>query len=518
MIPYAWHDVTMSIFIECSSEFHPKFKQGMYSYSQFVIERRYKMNRVGYLCLSVLAAGCIGVSSLHAASHNDAPLIMQDPGANITDVYAFIGRNDQGQKVLNVIVTVNPLEEPGNGVNYYKFGDDIRYSIHIAKATRRSDGSHFFTGNPAMTYNFHFNTRYRNTGTILSYGLGTEAGPIQDAGDNRQNLLQTYQVERFDHNTRRTTTLSSGMLLVPPPNVGTRTTPAYYDGSGNLIQGATSYSELDRYTQQTVYTLSDGSRVFCGQREDGFYADVPGIFDFLGVRDPGKDGFSGYNVHAICIQIPVSQLVRRNDVPVIGVFATTSRQQVTIRSTDRNPLNTGPWVQVGRMGNPLFNEVLVALKDKDRYNRTAPNLDETLYKIYAENNEVAFLLNAVFGTSFTVNGRSDLVGIFMPDLLKVDTSTPPVPLAGQSGFSRLSIFGGDTVNSSFAGGPVPSGWPNGRRLGDDVVDIALTAIASGPTYSSIIPLGDNVNGNDLMYNLTFPYAGTPHGGTTTTLH
>lgn len=472
------------------------------------------MTAITTLRRTTIIVGSLAAASAFAASHNDAPLIAQDPGANITDVYAFITmRGDT--KLLNIVMQVNPLEDPGNGVNYYRFGDDIQYNIHIAKARRRN-GSYSFSGDANMTYSFYFRNNYKNFGTILSYGLGTEAGPINMTGDARQNFTQSYRVIRSVGN--RDSDLSRGMTLwVPPVNVGPRTTPNYYDSNGNLITGATNSSELDSYTAETIYTLSDGSRVWCGQREDGFFADVPAIFDFIGVRNPGKDGFSGFNVHSINIQIPVSNLVSNDDVPIVGVFATTARRKVRILGDDGN-FGSGDWVQVGRMGNPLFNETLVALRDKDRYNQVRPASDASRFTQYAERCEVAFLLNAVLGTNFVVNGRSDLVGLFIPDLLKVDTSTGAVPLAGQQAFNRLSVFGGDTVFSPFQNTNVAAGWPNGRRLGDDVVDIALTAIASGPSYQNITVVGDNVDSNDSVYNLTFPYAGTPFGGTQSTLH
>jgi hypothetical protein len=163
-------------------------------------------------------------------------------------------------------------------------------------------------------------------------------------------------------------------------------------------------------------------------------------------------------------------------------------------------------VQLNRLGNPLFNEALVALADKDNFNRTAPTGDAA-FAVYAENPELAFLINFVYGTSFQANLRADLRNVFIPDVLRVNTATGPVPLAGQPGFHRLGFIGGDTT------GGVSSGWPNGRRLGDDVIDIALTAIASGPTYSSITVVGDNVPDNDVPYHTVFPYLGTPHSGT-----
>lgn len=462
------------------------------------------MKRTLLTAIAVVAAG----ASL-AASHNDAPLVTNDPAANITDVYSFITNGPKGQKMLNIVLTTNPLEDPGNGVNYYSFASDVMYSIHIAKADGQGNT---FSGKPFRTYNFRFFPTYKNLDTILSYGLGTEAGPINNLGDARQNLVQKYNVFRVQGN--QTVQLNAQPLLVPPVNVGPRTTPQYYDAQGNVKQGATSFDELDTYTKQALFTVGDGTRVWAGQREDGFYADVPAIFDFLGFRNPAQDGFSNFNVQSINLQVPVSEIVGNGEFPVVGVFATTSRRSIPIMGNGQPE----KWVQVGRMGNPLFNETLVALRDKDFYNQSMPTRDAERFTKYARNCELAFLANAVLGTTFQVNNREDLVGIFIPDLLKIDTSTGPVNLAGEPGFNRLSVFGGDTVFSPFQNKQIAAGWPNGRRLGDDVVDIALTAVASGPSYSTIVSVGDNVDTNDALYNLTFPYAGTPFGGTTNGLH
>jgi len=177
-----------------------------------------------------------------------------------------------------------------------------------------------------------------------------------------------------------------------------------------------------------------------------------------------------------------------------------------VRGSDGSRINNGGWTQVSRLGNPLFTEGLVAFADKDRFNRTPASQDGQFAK-YARNPELAVLINTVFGTSFAATGRTDLEKIFIPEVLRVVTTTDPVRLAGQAGFSRLGFIGGDTVNG------VSSGWPNGRRLGDDVVDIALTAIASGPVYSAITVVGDNIAENDVAYHQVFPYLATPHSGT-----
>jgi len=192
----------------------------------------------------------------------------------------------------------------------------------------------------------------------------------------------------------------------------------------------------------------------------------------------------------------------------------------------------GPWVQVARQGNPLFNEGLVAIADKDRYGRTSPETDKVLFNKYALNPELATLINAIVlgGTLPSIqSNRTDIAGIFIPDLIKCDLSTGPCRLAGNgtqagtnpddAGFSRLGIFGGDvltsTVQPGFGGGTVPGGWPNGRRFGDDVVDIAVTALISDLRVSPPVirgPAGDGVNFNDVPYNKVFPYEATPQNG------
>jgi hypothetical protein len=510
-----------------------------------VREQGTRPGRSGRFAPKVIALVCAGAAALvsgpaGASSHSDAPLISLDRAANITDVYAFIGTkfNDAGTQVLNVIVQVSPFGEPGNGAIYDRFADDARYSIHIADPT---------TGAEAIRYDFQFSNSnprrspgLKNRDTILSYGHGTEFGAISDVGDARQNFTQTYTVTRVTGGA--STVLGSG-LLTPPPNVGPRVTPFYNDSlTGRAISGATNFNELDSYTRQTIHDLTPGVAVFAGSREDGFYADIGAIFDLLdgrildndgdlsdglGQDGNGVDQFKGYNVLAYGIQIPLDQLPSfpytapfgslANPLPAfgeangVGVYASVSRPRETIRRAGGDPVSSGPFVQVNRMGNPLFNELFVALKDKDKYNRTLPTVDSSKFAKYALNPEAAFLLNTVFGASIPVTGRTDIAAVYVPDLIRVDTTTPPVRLPGQTGFSRLGFAGGD-VTTGGAGLIKSSGWPNGRRLGDDVVDIALTIILSGPSYAALTAMGDNVAANDQVYNQVFPYSATPHSG------
>jgi Domain of unknown function (DUF4331) len=284
-------------------------------------------------------------------------------------------------------------------------------------------------------------------------------------------------------------------------------------------------SDLDRYTREAIAKFSNGYLAFAGQRDDGFYGDIQSIFDLLKLRNPGKDSQGGFNIHLIALEIPVSEL--GGDQQIVGVYATTSRRQVRVLLGDgvreHTNLTFGPWVQVARQGNPLFNEGLVAVADKDLYSRTSPEVDNVLFRKYAQNPELAALINALVlgGTHPEIaTGRSDIVAIFIPDLIKVDLSTRGVRLTNTggddpaTGFSRLSVFGTppnippDVLFSPLQNQNVPGGWPNGRRFGDDVVDIAIDALLAPLN----IKAGDGVDSNDMQYNAVFPYESTPQNG------
>lgn len=368
-----------------------------------------------------------------------------------------------------------------------------------------------------------------------------------------------YTVTKINRSDASEAVLGTG--TVPPNNQGIAT--LYYNQNDNgespAREGVAASADLDRYTKQSIGTLSDGSKVFAGQRDDGFYADIQAVFDLLQLRDPGVDAQGGFNVHTIALAIPLSTL--GGDQQVVGVYASTSRPRMSVLpicvgdadgdgSVWVNELILGvnnaisgcpvvplEYVQVARQGNPLFNEGFVAIVDKDRYSRTTPEVDAEVFAKYALKPELAALLNAiVFGGDGPAieENRTDLAGIFIPDVIKVDLSTGPARLAGggaqhptnpdDQGFSRLSVFGGDALTSTlqaglpgFPAGTVPGGWPNGRRFGDDVVDIAVTAAISDLRNDPLVingPAGDNVNENDIAYNKVFPYAATPLNGRT----
>jgi len=455
-----------------------------------------------------------------ASSHMDAPLIILDPAANTTDVYAFVDE-DNGQKSLVLALGVYPHQEPGIGPNKYNFDDNVLYEIHVALGADRA------AGRATLSYQFRFNTTFKNRNTVLQSYLGV----IQHVDDANQNLTQTYTVTKVDHRTNRETVLGTG--VVPPNNQG-NATPYYNQGDNGenpARDGVATEGELDRYTKEAITSLSSGYVSFAGQRDDGFYADIQSIFDLLQLRNPGKDSQGGFNLDLMALEVPMTEL--GGDQQVVGVYATTSRRTVRVLNDKQAPKNSGPFVQVARQGNPLFNEGLVAIADKDLYSRTSPTSDSEIFRKYAETPELAHLINLIVFKDQVApeTNRSDIAGIYIPDLIKVDLSTTKVRFAGggpanvsnpdDPDYSRLSIFGGDVLKSNIQdpfhnGGFIPGGWPNGRRFGDDVVDIAVTALISDlrdPDHLIIRgPAGDGVDRNDMAFNKVFPYESTPQNG------
>lgn len=474
------------------------------------------------LQLAAAAALLVCPATAGASSHMDAPLIVLDDAANTTDVYAFVSQKG-GVKYLSTALAVYPHEEPGIGPNKYNFDDDVLYEIRVAT------GDDLKRGRTTYAYQFQFDTEYRNRDTILQSYLGV----IDSVGDEGQNLIQRYTVNKVDYRTNVTTTLGRG--IVPPNNQGIAT-PRYNrndDGEQPARDGVADVDDLDVYTAQSIAELKDDYTAFAGQRDDGFYADIQAVFDLLKLRGPGKavDSQGGFNVHTIALRIPLDEI--GGDQQIVGVYGTASRRRVRIL-TPFGDGKQGDWVQVARQGNPLFNEGLVSIKDKDLYSRTSPEFDSFLFRKYALNPELADLINKlVLGSPVApTKNRTDIAGIFIPDLIKVDLSTAPARLAGggadhpsnpdDPGFSARSIFGGDTlvskVQPGFGKGVVPGGWPNGRRFGDDVLDIAVSALISDLRVSPAIirTAGDNVDKNDIAYNKVFPYAATPLNGRTHT--
>ncbi len=354
---------------------------------------------------AILAFQLLAAVPVHASSHMDAPLISLDDPANTTDVYAFKSRTG-GIDYLTTALSVYPFEEPGIGPNNYGFDKDVVYDISVALGQ-----TSISAGRADLTFRFEFETTYANPNTILQSYLGVVTpGRAFSPNENRR---QTYTVTKIDHRAGNAATVLGSGIRVPPNNQG-RVTPAYNrgDNGDNPAKGGVSRaSDLDGFTRSAITRLPSDYIVFAGQRDDAFYADIQSIFDLDFSFDKPKpfDSQGGFNVHTMVLNIPLSQL---GGAQIVGVYATTSRAD-----------DAGVLRQVGRQGNPLFVEALVANKDKNRYNRTSPTIDEQ-FRSYAASPE----LSTVLGVTPIIPGLIE--SIFIPDLIKVDLTTGPARLAG----------------------------------------------------------------------------------------
>ena len=450
------------------------------------------------------------------SSHREAPEISKDPAADGTDTYAFMHPTEPDQVVI--IANFIPLQQPNGGPNFYEFSDDVLYEIKISN-TQRCVAD--------VTYQFRFKTQVRNPNTFLY-----NTGPIDSLTSDAWNRPQTYSVTRIAGGKSRAIT---GQLRVPPCNVGPRSTP--------------NYERLARSATRTV----SGRKFFAGQRADAFQVDLGSIFD-LGALRPfqnlhllpmaAMDGINAvqpYNVHTIAIQVPSSDLTadggpqdgivlnRRN---TIGVWATASRRTARVFNKQTGTYRgTGPTVQVSRLGNPLFNEVIVPMAEKDKWNAAEP-VDDATYAPYVAQPELAKLLPVLYPGVFpnlaaNTKDRADLDAILLTgiptgvipgfrnytgprkaDMLRLNMAVPP---AAPGEENKLGIVGGDLA-----------GFPNGRRLGDDVVAIELKAVA-GATIPLVDPsftpdgaaalLEDGTTDDNRPALLDdFPFMPLPNGG------
>ncbi len=449
------------------------------------------------MALTVVAAGFWMIPA-RASSHREAPLISQDPLADNTDVYAFVTpeRSDRAVLIANFI----PLQFPSSGPNFWKFDDHVLYEIMVDN-----------TGDAVedITYQFRFNTTVRNPNTFL-YNTGV----VTSLDDPDLNVRQFMTVTRVTGPRRTGVARAIGAdVPVMPANVGLTSMPDY-NGFG-LGSG--------------VFTLENGTRVFAGPRDEGFYVDLGATFDLLQERSlvtgRGKpiDSLAGYNVHSIALEVPIAELTRTGARPsgasdpnaTIGVWSTASRQATSVR-TSTGVQHTGDWVQVSRLGNPLVNEVVLPIGVKDFFNGLEPTGDGAALSFVTQP-IVPTLLEALFNVRGPANPRNDLVTIFLtgiPGLNQIGTSPRPsemlrlnTGIPASASPSRLGVLGGDLA-----------GFPNGRRVGDDVVDIALQAMAGAtpltPEFSRSPNniLGDGVNRNDREYLPVFPFLTTPFPG------
>ena len=444
------------------------------------------------------------------SSHREAPEIAKDPVADSTDLYAFV--SPDAPDTVTLIANYVPLQGPAGGPNFFEFGDDVLYQIHV---------SHSPAIVPDVTYSFRFTTEVLNPRSFLY-----NTGQITSLDDPNFNRRQFYTVTRT---TRRGAEVLGKHLAIPPCNVGPRSIPDY----PSLAAGA-------------IHRLPGRRKVFAGQRADAFFVDLGSVFDLLDLRPfqnlhvvpsaaaPGVNVLAGLNVHSIAIQVPITDLTggrRPTDVldpaATIGVWTTASRRASRVHDAHDDAYHGhGPWRQVSRLGNPLVNEALIPMGLKDAWNARTPRGDKHFLR-YVQRPEVARLLPVLYPGVFPhlaglTADRADLVAVLLTglpkgvvpgfqnytgptiaDVLRLNVAVPPA-----SSPNPLGLVGGDAA-----------GFPNGRRVGDDVVTVELRAIA-GATYPLVAPSYTPDAAASLIKDGTtppatsgaFPYLATPHDG------
>ena len=445
------------------------------------------------------------------SSHREAPEISKDPVADSTDTYAFV--SPDAPNTVTIITNYIPLEDPAGGPNFFEFGDDVLYRINVD-----NDGD----GKPDVIYEFRFKTTVTNPNTFLY-----NTGPITSNDSPNFNRRQTYSITEVRKN--RLPRKLGDNLTSPPCNVGARSCPDYAGLANSAIHNV------------------DDLKVFAGQRLDGFFVDLGAVFDLAALRPfqnlhlistpamGGVNALRAFNVHTIAVQVPIRRLTRDGGTPtdamaassVIGVWASAHRQKALVRD-DGNDISVGPFVQVSRLGNPLFNEVIVPMARKDKWNATTPDSDKD-YAQYVARPELAKLLPVLYPGVFPNLGaynkdRADLLAILL-------TGIPGGIVPGFQNFTgttqadmlRLNVAikpSGNPNANGILGGDL-AGFPNGRRVFDDIVTIELRAVA-GVTIplvdKTFTPDGaaslvtDGSISNQPSYLPSFPYLGHPVSG------
>ncbi|WP_322780023.1 DUF4331 domain-containing protein [Frankia sp. Cas4] len=461
--------------------------------------------RRGIAGIAGIAAVTLGVGSAlvalspaasMASSHREAPLVAADPAIDNTDTYAFVSPDDKNSVTL--VANWIPFEDPNGGPNFYPFANDAQYDINID-----NDGD----AKPDITYRWTFSSSYKNPNTFL-YNTGV----VTSLDDPDLNFTQTYRLEVV---SKGRSTVLADKVPVAPSNVGKTSMP--------------NYAAL---RNQAVKPLPSGLTTFAGQADDPFFLDLH-VFDLLyggNLSEIGKDTLAGYNVNSIALKVPASLLALKGDAgrnPVVGVWSTTQRRSTTMVSPTNSSgraMGFGQWSQVSRLGSPLVNEVIIPVGQKDRFNASTPSRDaqflnyvtdpelarlfQTFYKIPApktpRNDLVAVFLTGISKanlgvdlTSPTLNADADPKDIAPSEELRLNMSVPPTASP-----NRLGVVGGDAA-----------GFPNGRRLTDDVVDVELQAVEGvllPGTPDAVKGLGDAVNANNIPFLGTFPYLALPN--------
>ncbi|MGW0084880.1 DUF4331 domain-containing protein [Streptomyces sp. NPDC003393] len=428
------------------------------------------------LICGALAAGGLaaaGVATLEpgaasASSHREAPLISGTPQYDNTDVYAFVSPDKPD--TTTIVANWIPFEEPAGGPNFYTFADDAQYDIHI-------DNNGDAQGD--LLFRCTFTTHRKNGDTFLF-----NTGPVTSLDDPDLNITQTYDIDliRLKNQHVMSRTKLADDVPAAPSNVGRASMP--------------DYTEL---RHQAVHRAAGGARTFAGQADDPFFLDLR-VFDLLyggNLSEVGNDTLKGYNVNTIALQVPNDLIRESAHQPVVGIWSTTQRRNAQ-----------GYYTQVSRLGNPLVNEVVNPQKDKDRFNASSPWHDARFLK-NVTNPELPRLIEAIYKIKAPAEPRDDLVDVFLKGVkglnqpphvrpaeeLRLNTSIKPSMHP-----KRLGVLDGDNA-----------GFPNGRRLTDDVIDAALQVV-EGELVGAKNDLGDAVDANDKKFEKSFPYVAEPTSG------
>jgi hypothetical protein len=429
--------------------------------------------------LGVAAYAGLGPVPGGASSHREAPLISADPQADTTDLYAFVSPDNAD--TVTIVANWIPFEEPAGGPNFYAWGEGVRYDVNIDNDA---------DARPDLIYRWVFKNHVRNPDTFL---YGTQVTSLDDPD---LNFFQTYDLKRIDVGSETTTLVDDAVAV--PSHVGEASMPSY---ATLRMEGITEFSGGEGMTVAT-------------QADDPFFLDLR-VFDLLyggNLSERGDDTLAGFNVNSLVLQVPKEDLAEGGDAdanPIIGVWTATSRPGTRVLFVDGSQTTAGRYVQVSRLGMPLVNEVVIPLGTKDRFNASKPK-DDGQFLSFVTEPELPELIEAVYGIPAPATPRNDLVQVFLTgvpglnqpenvvpgEMLRLNMSIPPCPTA----CSRLGVLEGDLA-----------GFPNGRRLQDDVIDIALQVV-EGELVGSPNDLGDDVPENDVPFGGTFPYVALPHPG------
>jgi len=458
------------------------------------------LGALGLVVAGALTALGPGISV--ASSHREAPMIAADPAVDNTDLYAFV--SPERPDYVSFIMNWQPFEEPNGGPNFYPFATDAAYLLNVD-----NDGD----AKADAVFRWTFKNIDKRGGNTFLYNNG----PVTTIDDENLLFRQTYTLESSFNGEPFKTRVTDAP--VAPSRVGAKSMPDY----GALRQAATR-------------TLPGGWNVFAGQADDPFFLDLR-VFDLLyggDLSETGQDTLAGYNVNSIALQVPFKDVALKGDAkrnPVVGVWTTTERSKVRVTGQAANGI-TGERVQVSRLGNPLVNEVVVPANLKDAFNATAPDGDAKIPALVQRvtDPELPKLLQAIYGLEPPATPRNDLVEIFLTGI--TTKANGPIQADLNSQLNNMDVQAGSFVPSEMLrlnlGVPVTAqpdrlgvlakdlqGFPNGRRLTDDVVDISLQAVAGAAQTGQLVQAlaaGDKVDANDNAFSGTFPYLALPNVG------